>query len=106
VPKTDQPIGPSVALRFILIQAEEMQLHGLVESLSRKNRHLGRELSEAHRANEEQFGALMKAQAERVSRQHAAEAGAGATRCRTDYSSCCSTPKMPARSLPNRPAFR
>ncbi len=41
-------------------------LNGLVESLTRKNRHLQKELSESLRANEEQFAQLMKAQAEKV----------------------------------------
>lgn len=48
-------------------QAEELQLHGLVERLTRKNRHIQKELADAHHANEEQFAALMKAQADRVS---------------------------------------
>eukprot|EP00955_Chlamydomonas_euryale_P000417 4780-Chlamydomonas_euryale.AAC.1 len=43
-------------------QAEEAQLSGLVESLTRKNRHLAKELADAQRSNEEMFEAQMKAQ--------------------------------------------
>jgi hypothetical protein len=47
-------------------QAEELELSGLVESLTRKNRHLTRELGEAHRANEEAYAWLVKSQAAQV----------------------------------------
>ncbi len=48
------------------MQAEEMQLSGLVETLTRKNRHLQKELSEAHRSNEEMFEQRMRLQASQV----------------------------------------
>eukprot|EP00983_Pelagomonas_calceolata_P011694 376804-Pelagomonas_calceolata.AAC.3 len=48
------------------VQAEEMQMSSMVESLSRKNRFLLKELDEAQRANEEQYAQLIKANSERV----------------------------------------
>ncbi|GAX82861.1 hypothetical protein CEUSTIGMA_g10287.t1 [Chlamydomonas eustigma] len=67
------------------IQAEEVQLSGLVETLTRKNRHLQKELVEAQRSNEEMFEQCMKLQAgqatlqtqlEAQRKQHAADAAA------------------------------
>lgn len=48
------------------MQAEELQMSGMVESLSRKNRYLLKELEEAQRSNEEQYAQLIKANSERV----------------------------------------
>ncbi|KAF5841604.1 hypothetical protein DUNSADRAFT_12060 [Dunaliella salina] len=47
------------------VQAEEMQMSSMVESLSRKNRFLLRELDEAQRVNEEQYAQLIKANSDR-----------------------------------------
>ena len=47
-------------------QAEELQLSGLVETLTRKNRHLQKELSEAHRSNEDMFEQRMRLQTAQV----------------------------------------
>ena len=45
------------------IEAEEMQMAGMVETLTRKNRHLHKELTEAQRSCEEMFEQRMKTQA-------------------------------------------
>ena len=37
-------------------------MSGLVEGLTRKNRHMQKELTEAHRSNEDMFGQLMALQ--------------------------------------------
>jgi len=43
-----------------------MQMSSMVESLSRRNRYLLKELEEAQRTNEEQYAQLIKANSERV----------------------------------------
>lgn len=64
------------------IEAEEMQMAGLAETLTRKNRHLHKELTEAQRSCEEMFEqrmktqaseALLKSQLEASKRQHEAD---------------------------------
>jgi hypothetical protein len=45
------------------IEVEEMQMAGMVEALTRKNRHLHKELTEAQRSCEEMFEQRMKTQA-------------------------------------------
>ncbi len=49
-------------------QAEELQLSGLVETLTRKNRHVQKELAEAHRSNEDMFDQRMRLQTTLVGR--------------------------------------
>jgi hypothetical protein len=51
------------------MQAEEMQMSGMVDSLGRKNRYLLKELEEAQRSNEELYVQLIKANSERVCRE-------------------------------------
>ncbi|KAJ9517653.1 hypothetical protein QJQ45_025120 [Haematococcus lacustris] len=69
------------------IQAEELKLSGLVESLSRKNRHLQKELAETHRSNEEMFGQLLKARGDVSSLQEQLEAVRKATAAEAQASS-------------------
>ncbi|GFH06935.1 uncharacterized protein HaLaN_01658, partial [Haematococcus lacustris] len=69
------------------IQAEELKLSGLVESLSRKNRHLQKELAETHRSNEEMFGQLLKARGDVSSLQEQLDAVRKATAAEAQASS-------------------